>query len=293
MSIPEYPIFKTLELEDKGWVDGILRRFPPGTCEMTFANMFIWREVERPTWTMIDGTLCVLCRPDSEPPYFLPPAGPGDHRKTAAACFDTAPRLSRIPESLAGMLAADYAVSPDRDNADYVYRTRDLAELNGKKFDGKRNRIRKFEKNHAFSVVDLDASMLPECRKLLEVWAAEKSEGFGFEVQRRVIGEAIDHFAGLELCGCAVLVGGCVEAISIGGELSADTAVVYIEIANPDFEGLPQFINRECARRAWTDYSWINREQDAGAPGLRTAKLSYRPEHLIMKYDITPRGCTS
>ena len=290
LRVPEFSEFKPLELEDKEWVDGILRRFPPETCEMTFANMFIWRNVERPFWTMIDGTLCVLCRPDSEPPYFLPPAGPGDPRKTAAACFDIVPRLSRVPESLAGRLSADFAVLPDRDNADYVYRTCDLAELNGKKFDGKRNRIRKFTKNHVFSAADLDSTRLSDCRRLLDVWAAEKAGSSEFEVQKSVIGEAIDHFVDLDLCGCAVLVGGRVEAFSIGGELSADTAVVHIEIGNPAFEGLPQLINRECARRAWTDYAWINREQDAGHPGLRKAKLSYRPHHLITKYNITPRG---
>ena len=293
LSVPEFPEFKPLELKDKEWVEGMLRRFPPETCEMTFANMFIWRNVERPSWTMIDGTLCVLCRPDSEPPYFLPPAGPGDPIKVAAACFDRVPRMSRVPESSAGLLAVDFAVTPDRDNADYVYRTRDLAELKGKKFDGKRNRIRKFTKNHVFSVVDLDSTRLSDCRRLLDVWAAEKAGSSEFEVQKSVIGEAIDHFVDLDLCGCAVLVGERVEAFSIGGELSPETAVVQIEIGNPAFEGLPQLINRECARRAWTDYAWINREQDAGHPGLRKAKHSYRPHHLLTKYNITPRGCAS
>lgn len=266
----------------------MLRRFPPRTCEMTFVNMFIWRSVEHPSLTMIDGNLCVLCRPDSEPPFFLPPVGPADARKTAAACLEIAPRLSRVPASLAEILAADFTVIPDRDNADYVYRTSDLAELKGKKFERKRNRIRKFQKNHAFSVADLDVSMLPECRELLEIWSREKSGGADFDVQRRVIGEAMNHFTDLDLCGCVVLVGGRVTAFSIGEGLSADTAVVYIEIADPAYEGLPQLINRECARRAWNDYVWTNREQDAGVPGLRKAKLSYRPHHLLMKYDITP-----
>ncbi|MBN2266022.1 MAG: DUF2156 domain-containing protein [Candidatus Aminicenantes bacterium] len=87
--------------------------------------------------------------------------------------------------------------------------------------------------------------------------------------------------------GGVVKVGGRVEAFTLGGRLSADTAVIPIEIANPGLVGLAQWINREFVRREWAGFRLINREQDMGLPGLRTAKLSYQPAGLVKKYDLT------
>jgi len=90
----------------------------------------------------------------------------------------------------------------------------------------------------------------------------------------------------LNLIGGAVEVQGRLEAFSIGGRLNADTAVIHIEIANPVYEGLAQFINREFVKNEWAAYEYINREQDMGVAGLRRAKMSYHPARLIRKYIV-------
>jgi hypothetical protein len=95
-------------------------------------------------------------------------------------------------------------------------------------------------------------------------------------------------FEELGFTGGVVLVAGRVEAFTLGKRLTADTALIHIEIANPALPGLAQWINREFVRREWCSYRFINREQDMGVPGLRKAKLSYQPHHLVKKYNLIP-----
>jgi hypothetical protein len=79
-----------------------------------------------------------------------------------------------------------------------------------------------------------------------------------------------------------------VEAFSLGEPLNPDTVVIHIEKANPEIPGLYAAINQQFAHNAWADYAWINREQDLGLEGLRQAKESYNPHHLVDKYELTP-----
>jgi hypothetical protein len=100
--------------------------------------------------------------------------------------------------------------------------------------------------------------------------------------------QALASFELLGLKGGVVKVGGRVEAFTLGGRLTADTAVIPIEIANPGLVGLAQWINREFVRREWLAFRYINREQDMGIEGLRRAKLSYQPAGLVKKYNLYP-----
>jgi len=94
-------------------------------------------------------------------------------------------------------------------------------------------------------------------------------------------------FTRLGLKGGVVKVGGRVEAFTLGGRLTADMAVIPIEIANPGLVGLAQWVNREFVCREWGDTLFINREQDMAIEGLRRAKLSYQPVRLVKKFDLT------
>jgi hypothetical protein len=51
-------------------------------------------------------------------------------------------------------------------------------------------------------------------------------------------------------------------------------------------QGLYAVINQEFCRHSWSQVPFINREQDLGVPGLRMAKMSYHPHHLVEKFRI-------
>lgn len=288
MNLPRFPEFKLIGLEDKETISGFIRRFPSEACEINFANIFIWRNFERPKMTTINENLCVFCEPPSEPAYFLQPLGDTDIRETIETCLSFSPRLSRVPEVFILQHCHGLRNEPDLNNFDYVYLTSDLIYLKGKKYDGKRNRIKKFEKSHSYRYLRLSAEQLESCRRLFEQWVgakAEQRQPVG-EDQKAAILEALAYFQNLDLAGGAIEVEGRVEAFSIGGRLNADTAVIHIEIASPAYDGLSQLINREFVRNEWAAIKFINREQDVGVAGLRRAKLSYHPHHVVKKYNV-------
>ena len=289
MSLPHYPDFKSIGLEDQAVFNEFFDRDPSGVCELNFANIFIWKDSEHPRWTLLNGSLCILVEPGCEPPYALPPLGGDRIPETMTACLRHVPRLSRVPEDFVGKHGAGYRVEEDPPNFDYVYRVEDLAELKGKRYDGKRNRIRKFESTFVHEYHPLTDADVPGCVRLLEDWFEEKRNGDADgKADKHAIVQALASFGLLGLKGGVVRVGGRVEAFTLGGRLTVDTAVIPIEIANPGLVGLAQWINREFVRREWLDFRYINREQDMGIEGLRRAKLSYQPVGLVKKYDLYP-----
>ena len=291
--IPDFPELKPIELKDKEEVQNYLEHFPPDICELTFANIYIWREWEKPRLTKINGNLCVLCSPPDEPAYFLEPVGENKLDETVNLGLTLVSRWSRLSEKFLGKLAGQYIINEDRDNFDYVYLTQELAELSGKKYDGKRNWIKRFEKQFKYELSAINQNDLPGCLELIREWGRESADRERQEGEDNHMGaavrameEALLNFGLFSFSTLAVLIDGRVEGFCLGEKLNPDTAVVHIEVASREFPGLYQFLNRECARRAWQQFRYINREQDAGLPGLRSAKLSYHPHHLVKKYNL-------
>ncbi|MGB7297078.1 MAG: GNAT family N-acetyltransferase [Candidatus Aminicenantales bacterium] len=288
MSLPLFPEFKLVEIEDRDGLAAAIARHPSPACEFHFANIFLWRHYEHSKFTLINGNICILCGPPAEPAYFLQPIGETEVEATVRTCLTFAPRLSRVTDSFALRHGGPYRSEPDRDNFDYVYRTEDLTQLKGKRYDGKRNRIRKFERGHAYEYARYCRSNRPGCLEVLARWVEAKAAGDSFigRVWKRVIEEALERQQELGLRGGVFRIDGRIVAFSFGSRLTGDTAVIPIEIVDPGYDGLSQLVNREFVRREWSDCRYINREQDNGIPGLRRAKTSYHPHHFVSKYNI-------
>ncbi len=269
VNFPLFPEFKNVGLEDRFPIGEMLRKFPSEASEANFGNTYIWRNCDHPQWTTHNGNLCLFFEPPAEEAYFLHPLGNTKIQETLRTCLAYAPRLARVPKALAALRCRGYKCEADRDNYDYVYLTQDLINLKGKKYDGKRNRIKKFGKSHSWRYLKLGPGRLDGCLKLLEDWVKAKvSNGSMMIHEREAISEALANFEVLGFVGGAIEVEDRIAAFSIGEELTPDTAVIHIEIVNPLYEGLAQLINREFVKNEWSACRFINREQDLGIPGL-------------------------
>jgi len=291
--------FKPIEIQDKPLFDEFLAKDPPQVSELTFTNLFIWRHHYQPAWMERKGCLLIVFHPKGGEPYGLCPFGPGDKREaldilcTELATQTSDVRICRVGEEFVthSLDPEAYEVVPDRDNSDYVYLAKDLIHLSGNKYHRKKNHLNQFLKNHPFEYRPLDTDLVKRVLGMQEAWCqirecVLKPDLFAEDFAVR---EALTHFGELGYQGGAVLIHSVVQAFSLGEPLNPDTAVIHIEKANPDILGLYAAINQLFCLNAWSHMTYINREQDMGVEGLRKAKESYYPHHMVKKYTVKPK----
>jgi hypothetical protein len=291
--------FKDIELGDKHVFDRFLREDPPQCSEFTFTNLFMWRHQHHPVWLQWDQCLLVILQAQDGPPFGLPPVGSGDKTMALDVLTEELERLGaevlvcRVGEAFVkNFLDLDrYVAEPDPDNSDYVYLAEDLIHLPGRKYHRKKNHVNQFFKNVAFEYRPLDREMVECCLEMQEAWCQMKAcvEKPDLLAEDRAVYEALTCFEDLEYEGGAIVINDKVEAFSMGEMLNQDTAVIHVEKANPDIPGLYAAINQRFCQSAWSDVTYINREQDKGIAGLRKAKESYHPHHMVNKYTLRPK----
>ena len=91
----------------------------------------------------------------------------------------------------------------------------------------------------------------------------------------------MENFFELKLSGIVMLIEDKIEAIAVYEKINPETAVVHYEKGSPDYDGIYKAINQETAKILQNKVKLINRESDMGISGLRKAKTSYRPHHMI------------
>lgn len=289
--------FTALDLSHKGIISGYLRSDPPLTSELTFTNLFMWRHYYGPHWAIVEDCLLLICLQTGQPPFGLPIVGPGSkpealswlmQRFAVSGCTPSLKRLSgeHLARYVDGSL---YLTQPEPGQSDYVYLTADLIGLSGRKFHQKKNHVNQFMKMYSFEWHQLNAGHIEEIMDMQEGWCSLKncSEDPGLLNEDLAISEALSNFGRLDYHGLVVKVNGKVEAFTFGERLNHDTAVVHIEKANPEINGLYAVVNQLFCREVLSGFKFVNREQDLGLEGLRRAKESYHPHHMVEKYRVT------
>lgn len=295
--IPEYPEFKPLELRDRYEVERSFKSYPCQICELSMATLFVWKKFDRPALTYINGNLCVLLHPLNEPPHFQEPVGKRLIGQTVQTCLDHAGVISRASAQFVSKLSLEgIKISPLRDHFDYIYSLRALAELKGRKFDGKRNQIKKFKKQHpGYRFVPFDLNMRSEAFELFDVWCESRRRSPGeagklpklaYEAQRQALEIALENFNPLGLLGGALVVCGKLIALVIGSGLNETTACIQFMYVHPKVGPANQVVLWEACRSTFAPFRYINMEQDLGLNGLRRMKLSYQPLRMEEKYEI-------
>ena len=289
-------LFEPLGLEHKSLVEKYVRKYLPSISELTFVNMWVWCMCH-PVWLHEEDNTLYMLRKGEKDFYGFMPVGAKKAEEKANRLmalmreFGIDPRMERVAELDAMELKnAGYNVSEDRGNYDYVYLKDDLAELKGRKYHSKRNHISNCLKNYKCEYVPLTMDMMPGCHGFLEEWCKMKNCAQNPDLccEHRAIRFMLYDYDKFDVIGGIIKVNGEVAAVTFGEKLNNDTAVIHFEKAHPEIRGLYPLINQWFCKYALKEFTWVNREQDLGSPGLRKAKKSYYPEKMVKKFKVTP-----
>lgn len=288
--------FSPLNPEDKPRLDALLQTCGDRGCEYSFANLFLWG---RQKATFHEGNLAFFCQFNRRSVYLFPL---GSNLKPTLDAIIHDAQMRGIPcrltsltqedcEKLESWYPGQFHFHPDRDSFDYLYSIDALAELKGKKLQRKRNHCNRFRLLHpGCTVQPITDENTPQVEAMLQSWYAAKLAAdptANFYLEQAAISKALRHRKELGMEGLLLMDKNRPIAMTMGSTLSENTFDVHFEKAMEDMDGAYAVINREFARYLKEKYpqiQWLNREDDLGLEGLRKAKLSYCPDHLVEKY---------
>ena len=290
MFVQSYPNLQHLTLEMREELYSGLYILKDGISEFTFANLYLFRETYQYKIARLPDSHIVISGEKEGKRFFMLPCGlpedfdlfedlfsRHDFCKCLSACCMEKNRIT--------LESKGYRVFEDRDNFDYLYLRKDLAHLPGKKYHKKRNLVNAFLNNYTYEEKPLTRDAKKDAFALLEEWRKQRDDDGDYRANY----EALEKMEILKLTGNIYYVDGNPAGFTIGEPLARGRSfAIHFEKADSRYKGIYQFINRSFAAVLPCRYTYINREQDLGDPGLRQAKLTYRPSCFVKKFKILP-----
>lgn len=184
-------------------------------------------------------------------------------------------------------------VSSNEDYFDYCYPTEDLAKLSGNRYHKKKNHLNQFLKKHdgRYTMSAITNENALDALEAATQWCQTNGCKGDYDLCYEFQGISkllktwdVQKEYGLE--GVIVYVDHNPVAFSLAEPWHQDTLLVHIEKGDTQYPGIYAAVNYAMANQALGRFAYLNREQDMGIEGIRKAKRSYLPSHLVEKFNL-------
>lgn len=288
--------FHPLSLSDQRYYSACYEACEEKSSDYSFMNIWTWLPKYHFEVAYADN-LCWLRTPSSDGFLYYAPVGAWGGRdwyKIFRRNFEADITMVRIPGTLAGFLGAqlpDSKLISQREHWEYVYSVADLIKLSGERFSTKRKLANYFRRSFNYTERNLKPSDTETILKFQDKWLDEQPHrGRGVMKSLKTEAQALrqllmswSDFSNLR--GQGIWVDRRLVGFSIVETVTPEMLIVHFEKALTAYKGLYQALNQITLENNNT-YTWVNREQDLGLPGLRKAKQEYRPAYMIRKYKL-------
>jgi hypothetical protein len=288
-----YPDFQPVCLDAKPALQGFVRRFLPYS-DFNVWNLLGWDTLGETSYAFLNNNLIVRSKDYFTENTVYSLLGEKNIDSTLqglsgiATCFEFVPGI--VIQNIQD--PHRFIIEEDLDNHDYILSIEKLLNPCGNKLYSIRVEINRFPErypDHAIKVLDFgERKVRQEVIEMTRAWG--QNRGFredeiedDAEITRRFMHYAPD-FQSLSL---GLYVGAKLIGITISEVLDGDTALMHIGKSDLTYEGSSKYMMHITARFLHQlGRHFLNYEQDAGVPGLRSAKRAYRPVCMLKKYKI-------
>lgn len=302
--------FKQIGIEDYGILKPFFFNQAHRLSVYSLLSIIVWSgQKYRASYAVRDGAVIIGNESTTDPRdrYLTLPVGrkpyPGPEALRALAGELDYPEYWFVPADYFSAYKKEdverlFTVAEQTEYEDYIYLTEDLSHLKGNRFAQKRNHINWFRDNYEnrglVSVEGITGKNSGDCLAFLEEWCRDHDgcHGIGNDdlaCEKRALVTALNNVDALEGAGLLVRIEGTVSALGLASRLNATMGVLNFEKAFPRIRGLYQFLDRECAKLLFRDYTYINKESDMGIPELAQSKRSYNPVEGLKSYKLAVR----
>ncbi len=286
------PKLNRLTLKDKPTVDKYIKRIETNLSAYHFAPLFIWKDLFKIYWALIEDNLCLFYQ--DKIGIFMPLAPIGnDNDRVIKKCFEImnyynpnteVSRIENISEEIPGRTKLK--------DTEYLCSPKELAELKGDRYKHKRSSCNHFVRNYPYQVMPYSQSMLKDCLGLYQLWRNQREESNKDVIYRQMLEDsgvsfntALRYANKIGLSGYVVKAAGKVKACSLGYPLNKETFCILFEVCDLRLKGIARFIFREFCRRL-SGYKYINIMGGSDLENLKAVKMSYRPVERLEIYNV-------
>lgn len=285
--------WKLLNIESKEEINEYLKgRFI--TSDLNFTNLLLWSLGEETKYKIENNVLTIKGNYLGEEYYYMPIPKNGEKetifswKQEINSIIESGRKIVFIPEECVEILKDGFLLEENRDSFDYVYETKELMYLKGRKYSRKKNKVNSFNKKYDYVYEKITKENIKDIIEFQKYWYNIR-KCFELEILKNEnlgIMYILENFEKLDICGGMIKIDGKIIAYSIGEKLGKGYGVIHIEKGLNEYIGSYQIINQLTAQNEFTDCEYLNREDDFGDIGLRHAKKSYLPVKLLKKYII-------
>lgn len=294
--------FKCLSLDDKDIIERYVDREKLESYEYLFSSLYMWRKLNNVKYSIINNALVIEKNEEGKGTFYAQPLK--YTKENLTEIIDTLIERNTnytdreylfgdadesFIEDLKKYTDFKIEVIEDINDFEYVYNTKDLIDLRGKKYHGKKNHVNSFEKSYEYEIKTIDnEKVIKDCLMLLHNWHEEVAVTVDKEMLMEIdaIKDLFSELHFFDLKSIAIYVDGELAGFSVGEIVNNKLAVIHVERGEINYKGIYAFLNRKFLIESFADTETVNRQEDTGNEGLRKAKQSYHPVKMVKKYLI-------
>lgn len=285
--------FKPITLADIPLLAGYFAAYPSYACDNSVGGVVMWRDYFRTEYACEEDTLYLKVRYLHGQAAFGMPLG--RDRIGALDKLRAYTAEENIPFYICTATKQDCdfllsygncSIKEETDWADYVYMAADHAAFRGNRFDGQRRHVHAFEREHpGYRTGRIEEGDTGELLDFL-YRTKKKDASPTYEEEVEKTAEVLCHWREYGMQGLWLRAEEDITAFSFGEKIG-DMMFVHVEKARADIRGAyPMMTKSFAAFSASLGAVYLNREEDVGDLGLRTAKQALHPVFKVNKYTV-------